>query len=311
MKIIYKNANWREGDSDTDILGIVEHTDFHEMLVPFYENGHAVSYISRKFNDYQHITIWEVVDVVFNGNTFEVSLIETVSPSSLAAIAEKRNQKINKLVSKYCLVEVDFGHKANLGGVGGIVGNNTWDVSTHLPAEMYKKRPCVVLDIDGSRIQVVPISTSVRTEADNFHVELTAPSFNKLHSRYRSKPSYILTTMIQTVSAYRVYPPKLATRKFAPSCNPYKLCSADKANLLKKLTLIYGHALVQENEALERRLDRLSTERGKLLESKAENDRNALRNKQYVTDLEEKIIEVGKQFDVSGSVEEVLKGLLS
>ncbi len=311
MNIVYKNAKWREGDSATDILGEVEHTNVHEMLIPFYENGHAVSYIARKFSDYQHITIWEVVNVVLNGGTVEVSLIGTESPLSLAAQAEKMNQRIHRLVSNFCLVEVDFGYKANLGGAGGIVGENTWDVSTHLPYEMYKKRPCVVLAIDGKRIQVVPLTSSERVTSDNSHVEVSASSFNGLHSRYKNKPSYILTKMIQTVSAFRVYPPKLDSGKFATNCQSYKLCSDDKNSLLKKLASIYSYALVQEHEKLEIRFARLSTERNKLLASKAESDHNALTKKKQVADLEEKIIDIGKQFDVSGGVENIIKSLLS
>lgn len=194
------------------------------------------------------MVIWEVVGVVYNGKTIEISLIGAASASSLADQAKKRNQSVNKLVSKYCLVEVDFGHKVNSGGIDGVIDVNKWDMSTHLPTEMYKKRPCVVLAIEGNCIQVVPLTTAEHATPDKYHVEVTASSFNNLHSRYKNKSSYLLTKMIQTVSAYRVYPPKLNSGKFASSCNPFKLCSADKTSLLKALASIYSYELVKEHE---------------------------------------------------------------
>ena len=279
MKIIYKNANWREGESSSDVLGVVEHTDHPEVLIPFQKNGHAASYIAKKFSGNHNTIIWEVVDVVLNGDIVEVLLVGMVSPSSLATQAEKVKQSVNRLVSNFCLVDVDFGHKASLASSGGIIGDNTWDISTHLPTEIYKKRPCVVLSVDGNRIQIVPLTTSERATQDNFHVEVSVSSFSGLSSHYKSKPSYILTKMIQTVSAFRVYPPKLETGKYPLNSKRYKLCSTDKTNLLKNLASIYSHVLVQEHEVLEMRLERLSTERRNLLEAKAESDRNALMQK--------------------------------
>ncbi|VAX00606.1 hypothetical protein MNBD_GAMMA22-3010 [hydrothermal vent metagenome] len=311
MKIIYKNANWRDGDSSSNVLGVVEHKNIPEVLIPFHKDDHASSFIAKKFIDNDSTIIWEVVDVVHTDVTIEVSLAGINSPTSLATQAKNMNRKVTSLVSPYCLVEVDFGHKTNLAGAAGITDVNTWDMSTHLPAEMYKKRPCVVLAIDGNRVQVIPISTSERAASDYFHIKLTMPSFNKLHSRYKSKPSYILTKMVQTVSAYRVYPPKLVNGKFAPNCNPNKLCSADKANLLKMLSSIYSKGLVEKNISLEKQIDRLNVERRSLLNTKVESERSALTQEKQLIDLKEKISKIGERYDILGDAHVILDDILS
>lgn len=296
---------WKQDDC---ALGEVKYTDFNEVLIPYHDENAAETFIIKSFSGDGNIS-WKVEGIQFAESEIDISLAEVKHTDSIGLMASKGSSSPNKIVTRFNIVEVDFGHKVSAIDSQGQLGQSVLCSASHLPSELYKKRPCIVLSVNGDRIQVMPLTTSPNS-GDPESMEVSKESFAKLHAKYTERTCRTLPRMIQTVSSYRVYPPMLKGNSFPVTCFAFKLCSDDKAEMKLRLARHYGSDVVADFEALKQSHSQLKHERGALLTTK-EDLRDAKKGlEDRMTRLLEIIGEVSKQYGLEGDPEDALKALL-
>lgn len=294
-------------DEDEEQLGKVSHSSFHKVLIPFFEENGPSSFIYRHFSG-NATTTWAVKDVSVEGSDVTIKLSDAGSSTSIGRMAEGNNKgNANRLITKYGVVEVDFGHKASVLSIGDQVPvNNTHCAGSHLPGELYKRRPCIVLSVSADRVQVMPLTTKDNAP-DPASIELSERSFSRLNGKYTSASCHTLPRMIQTVSSHRVYPPMLQNGTFPTKCSQYTLCSADKEALKASLASIYSSELEHSHEVLKIQLEQLRKEKASIF--------NALQSaKQKIaeyTAIDVLIAQMGEEYGAEGTSTDILQQFLS
>lgn len=298
----------RFSEKGGEALGEVKYSDFDEVLIPYYDENSAETFITKNFANDANIS-WKVENIQLSDAEIDISLVKVKQTDSIGLAATKGNATPNKVVGQFNIVEVDFGHKVSAVDSQGQLGRSVLCSGSHLPSELYKKRPCVVLSVNGDRIQVMPLTTSSNSN-DPESIEISEESFAKLHAKYTEKTCRTLPRMIQTVSSYRVYPPLLKDGSFPVRCFPYKLNSKDKSSLKEQLAKHFGAELIEDYEVLKRAEGQLRHERGALLKT---NDSL----KQSLSSLESRfskilflLDKVSEEYGLEGEPEEMLKALL-
>jgi hypothetical protein len=140
-------------------LGEVNYSDFDEVLIPFYDESAAETFITKNFSNDANIS-WKVEGIQYSAAEIDISLAKVKQTDSLGVAASKINASPNKVVGQFNIVEVDFGHKVSAVNPQGHLARSIMCSASHLPSELYKKRPCIVLSVNGDRIQVMPLTTS-------------------------------------------------------------------------------------------------------------------------------------------------------
>jgi uncharacterized protein YifN (PemK superfamily) len=301
MKVIFK-------DSDEQELGRIEHTSFGTILVPAFKEGAHDMFLKYKFLEHEETLVWQVLSVATDveKSTAEVVLRAAKSVLSVAEFAKSQVKKVDFYIKEFQIVEVDFGFYSNLFLQDGTVKANDLFNAALLPGEMHKRRPCITLKAKGNRIQVIPLSTVTPNEGDKLCIPISQNSFKGLASRYRMKNSYAVLNMIQTVSAYRVHPPRNMNKEFEHKYFLYKLNSSDKAILKQGLEEQYTQWSVAEKKILEKKRDNLSHEKMKLIGALDQLKAKDLENRERVKMLEEFVLSFGSEMGAGSSLEEIL-----
>lgn len=301
MKVIFK-------DTDEQELGKIEHISFGTILIPaFKEDAHDM-FLKYKFLGYEETLVWQVLSVVTNVEecTVEVVLRAAHSVSSVAEFAKEQVKKVEFYIKEFQIVEVDFGFYSSLFLHDGTLKPNDLFNSALLPGEMHKRRPCITLKAKGNRIQVIPLSTATPNDGDKLCIPISHESFRELASRYRSKNSYAILNMIQTVSAHRVHPPRNMNNKFEHKYHLYKLNSSDKTLLKQGLEEQYTQWSVAEKKSLEKAKNDLSHEKMKLIGTLDELKVKDVENQARVKMLEGFILTFGSDMGAGTSLDEIL-----
>ncbi|MDC5398344.1 type II toxin-antitoxin system PemK/MazF family toxin [Acinetobacter baumannii] len=123
----------------------------------------------------------------------------------------KRNKKsnhggINKLLFKGKLVEVEFGHYHSVFKLNNDIRSNKRYTSTLQHGEMHKRRLAIVVKVQGSMVQVVPITSSPASASDKSAFILEPSTLEKTVYYKENHDSWVICSMIQTVSASRILP---------------------------------------------------------------------------------------------------------
>lgn len=299
MRLIYLND---EGEQ----LGEVEHSSFHKLLVPFFSENGPRTYIYRHFSSTATYT-WSVRDLTVKDNVVTIQLSDAEISKSIGRMAEGNNgNNANRLIKQYGLVEVDFGHKSSVFSVGESLASNTRCADSHLPGELYKRRPCIVLSVSAERVQVMPLTTKGHS-SDPASIELSAQSFVRLNGKYTQLPCHTLPRMIQTVSSYRVFPPMLNNGTFPTQCSKYALCSSDKLSLKGSLASLYSADLENEFGLLTMQLDSLKKEKSSIFNAL----QDAKKELEGYEALDKLIAGIAEEYGAEGSSEDVLRQFLA
>jgi hypothetical protein len=205
-------------------------------------------------------------------HTVEITLEPHRPPKSIGLTRDQSGGGIHSYIAKLSIVEVDFGTEQNSISKNGVSKRNEWQTSGNLPGELYKKRPCVVVSIDGNNIEIIPLSTS--GQANDYDRILVSPqSFSKLHWRFSKDPSFALIRLKQTVSIYRVFPPLLPNSSFPKHCLALKIRKSDGKSIFDAVAMLHDSEKVKsliddfailkaENEALKTEIEITASEWG-------------------------------------------------
>ncbi|WP_028875600.1 hypothetical protein [Teredinibacter turnerae] len=289
MRVVYLG-------SDEKILGEIVHTNFSSILVPFFEEGAVNTYIYRKFSSSNH-EIWRIMEFGFNGEELKFKIQEagSLSPKSLGLLAREQNSSIKKIVANFNIVEADFGCRISKYESDGGVADNESCTASHMRSELYKRRPCIVINVGVDRIQLLPLTTkSGSIEAHS--MEVNEQSFSKLNKKYRVKTSRTLPNMIQSVSSFRVFPPMLADGKFPTCCFNYKLCETDRLELSNNLAAIFSSPLERKSKLDDIKIQRLEKEKSGLFRTNIELKDNL----SSYEELKSKVLALGVEMGCDG-----------
>ncbi len=260
MKVVYLK------EEDGSQLGQVEHTSFDRIMIPAKTEFYDI-YIKQVFaSEGKSKNTWRVVEVKPEGGVVTISLQESDSVTSVAEFAKAQSKSIAHYTKEFRIVEVDFGFHSNLISNDGSIGKNYHNSYSLLPGEMHKRRPCITLKTKGDQVQVIPLTSRVPNQSDKLSVPISSASFRKMAPRYSAKNSYALINMIQTVSAYRVHPPRGDNFNFEHNYHLYRLDVSDKNAVKEALSEQYSEQLVQDKRLGDAKNEQLSHERARLLD---------------------------------------------
>jgi len=152
---------------------------------------------------------------------------------------------INQLLHKGKIVEVEFGHYHSVYKINKSkkLGTNKRYKSTVQNGEMHKRRLAIVVKVQpDNMVQVVPItSKEPKSPSDKSNFKLEPKTLNE--SVYFSKEitSWVICSMIQTVSVTRILPLEKKRRYRQPHEHPrnnsytFKISNQDSLNLDRAL----------------------------------------------------------------------------
>jgi uncharacterized protein YifN (PemK superfamily) len=226
------------------VLGEITHTNISNIVTPYFEPNEPLSRIFQRFNG-QECDNWRVDKTNFTSATFDIYLSPEKPAKSIGCMAADNRKPVSALVSKFCLVDVEFSHKQDSIDSAGLKSGNTWKIQGHLTGELHKRRPCIVLSIEGDNLEVIPLST-VPGDDTHFRFELSGNTFNGCESSYSYDSSYAVTRLKQTISLYRAFPMRGRDGKYKLTCHGIKLNKGDKNKLLNGLTTQRGLDVIQE-----------------------------------------------------------------
>jgi len=305
MEIIFKTI---EEDEEVT-LGKVIHDSFVEILLPSFQPSGPKIVLRHIFQSRQGQECWTVNAIESNRNQVVVQVTPETNTQSLLDFAESQDLKnLSRIVRPYNIVEVDFGFYSNLYNSDGEERLNTSVSDKILPGEMHKRRPCIVLGVQGKCLQVIPLSTKEPKSNLSMCIEISESSFNGLASRYQEKRSYALLGMIQSVSAYRVFPPRNARLIYEHRYFRFKLTSLDKLKIKEALATQYNKDVISSLENQKRALESLQDERKRLLDSKVELENRTNKLNKECELLKSYIFKIKDSLGLDGdSIEEVIK----
>ncbi len=251
-------------DSSTgEALGEVERFSISEMIIP-HKGDHQV-FMNKHFIN-QASGYWEIAEIQTAQNSVQISLIESRSGalSHGAYVRSKNKKNYTAYLEQWDVVDVDFGHRSNLFDGSDLKENESF-FSSHLPGELHKRRPCIVLNVDRSIAQVIPLTTKETASDKDECIAIDEASFKNLAPRYRNQQSYGMTHMLLSVSAFRMFQPNDVNNKPLPYNRAQKVTSADRDKLRIALSSRFNPAAIKEETKLQKRVEDLSKERGILL----------------------------------------------
>lgn len=287
-------------------LGTVQRDNILEVLIPKYNDAHNV-FMSKRFNSYPDVVQWKVEYIFQYQSVINVFLKPvTDQPLSFSMHARKQSKKETFYLRPFFVVDVDFGFHSKVYNVDGEKGDNNNYSSTLLPGELYKRRPCIVLRAEGNTAQVIPLTTQRKSESDPKCISISEESFDKLSFRYRKKKSSALIHMIQTVSANRIFPPKLINGSYSRSYLDQKITNEDKEKIELALAELHSKKVIAEREILLRQLDNEKTQKFKVLALNKKLKEEILIENQNVKLLSEQLLKIGEYFDLGDNIDEIM-----
>lgn len=294
--------------TDDSTLGSIQHTDVMETLVPAYKEDSHDIFLKHLFSAKPDIDNWQIKKMDVEGQDVTIFLSEAESPSSVVHFAKSQYKPLNFYLVPYGIVEVDFGYHSDLFDIKGGRVRNTKNVASLLPGEMHKRRPCIILGVKDTSVQVIPLSTSTQAQNGNSSgsICLDSQSFENMAPRYTEKESFALLGMVQTVSAHRVFSPRNTNLKYEHKYHRYKLCATDREKIKTALAEQYNQNIITQMSNLSRQKINLEKEKTAILRAneriRGECSIVAQRNKE----LEAFILKVGKDMDLGESVDAIV-----
>lgn len=282
-----------ENDS---ILGLESYEDHTEVLIPDYVVDKHDVYLNKSFAK-ANTTVWKVLSIESDTANIKVKLLPKTAPKSLGETAFAQNRKPSAYIKpkKHQIVEVEFGFQKHLVSHEGNQGKNKKYTCALLPGDLYKKRPCIVVNIKGSRVKVIPM-TSDGNRKDPWQLQIHSSAFLGLAKRYSKKDSFALLDTVQTVSVYRVFPMRKSDGSFSNDFNKYSLTQNDSDDLESKIAELNSKHIVHESIRLKSRVG------NHLKEIKAERAKrrglseNLDKEKDVTASLEEKYLQLKNSF---------------
>lgn len=201
----------QEGEDSKQLLGAEQLDSIGETLIPDYsDGGHKVS-ITKFFNGIE-CHRWLVKDLVHDSaSETSVFLAAWKDSGNEEFLSQTRKAKRNVISSLQfgTLVEVDFGFIPKVKKSNGSVRTNKRYPDSIHHGEIHKRRLCVVVKADPSRVQVVPLtSKEPGSDGDLSICPISDQSLSTL-AGYSSSAvqSYAICRMIKTVAISRILPP--------------------------------------------------------------------------------------------------------
>lgn len=272
-------------------LGEETYTDIDEVIIPCFKADSHDMFLRKSFANKEN-RFWKIQSLNLENNTAEFCIEEHRQQICLAEYSAGQKKKIKQVVSKFNIVDVDFGFSSAVFSFAGDVSPNKKFTQNNLVGEMHKKRPCIVLGVEQTRLLVIPLTTDNTGLGQSKMIEISTGSFSNMSPHYTDKTSYALLDMMQNVSTYRVYAPVGHGQQLTNKYRSFKLNAKDKTALQEKLASDYAKDIVDEKQRLSIRVARLEQERSKLLKTNAslkeeskEKDRNVDKYQLLIDDL--------------------------
>jgi len=300
MELIFK-------DSDDNILGRVKHSDFLETLIPAFSPDAHDMFLKHVFASKPSVTNWQINRLEVKNGSVDIYLVEFDSPSSIVDFAKSQNKKASYYIKPYRIVEVDFGFYSDIFSRNGSIIENSRAGLGLLKGEMQKRRPCIVLEEKGNCVQVIPMSSKKIECADPLAIKISPESFTKMAPRYTENDSHALLGMIQTVSVFRVFPPRNENFKYEHKYNLYKLSETDKESIQKALSKQYSQSMNRRFNILDDRFKKLSQEKSRILDANNRIKAEYTSAKENNRQLESFIIKLGNDLGLGDSLEDILQ----
>jgi hypothetical protein len=200
-----------EEEAESQLLGVESYQGIKEKLIPDYSaQGHKVT-ITKFFEGYDdHRWLVKGLDHASITET-SIYLEPRVNnrQEEFLSQTKKSNRSVISKLQFGTLVEVEFGYiplvkKSN----GDVRGNKRYPDTVH-KGEMHKRRLCIIVKADSSRVQVVPITSQEPNSLGDLSIfEISSASLRSLIG-YKNPDilSYGICRMIKTVSVSRILPP--------------------------------------------------------------------------------------------------------
>tara|TARA_R110000765_G_scaffold425778_1_gene539570 strand:+ start:5112 stop:6122 length:1011 start_codon:yes stop_codon:yes gene_type:complete len=236
----------------TDELGREQSQGISEILFPdvnYVQNKHAIT-ITKMFAG-QQCHRWEVKSVDHpKANEIIIGLVPRIprQPEIYLSQTHKVKRSVISLLRKGTLVEVDYGYIPSVKKCSGDTKSNKRYPDVRQLGEMHKRRLAIVVKASGARVQIVPISSSEPPIGDRACFEMARSSLEKLtHYNDKSKRSFAVCSMIETVALTRILPPlakpvRKGGRQEPQRSDgyPHKLSNIDVQALDKALSVTVG-----------------------------------------------------------------------
>ncbi len=258
MKITFENDQGQ-------YLGSMTHDQFDQILVPNYTAEHPV-YVKKSFLNNSHTDTWKVVSKTVDNrnNEIKIQLKAEAKLLNLPSFISQQNKKPYHYLEEFGLVEVEFGfHRVVVGSNLNLESKNEIYTDNLIKGEMHKKRPCIILKNNSNTTQVIPITTSRRSDSVT-DIELELDQIDGIPDKFKNS-AHALLGMIQTVSHSRVYPIIDPRKKLHTRTHLFKLTANDREKIRAALATIYSKSLKLQYEQKVKDFDKLSNERAVLL----------------------------------------------
>ncbi|WP_122588805.1 type II toxin-antitoxin system PemK/MazF family toxin [Pseudomonas viridiflava] len=235
------------------LLGQEIFDDICEALIPRVDPN-SKAFLVKRFNGTQNYR-WDIESVsrVANSNapiTYEVivSQYPTAQPIVYLSTTQKKTlAPLNKIVKPYSLVEIEYGFFQDIIKENGDVTSNKRYTNTLQKGEMRKRRLGVVVKVNNSSLQVMPITADCTQAGGKNVIELGQGTLSQLDFYGGGKRSFALCDMVATVSANRIYPPAQAGTKIRSTSYKLKLNKSDRSSLIIAMIQSSGYSTYIED----------------------------------------------------------------
>lgn len=291
-------------------LAAIKYESFQHVLIPdFKPNKHSV-FLRQSFEDHEG-SLWKVDSLEIEDLSVNISVTQLCSPKSLGLFAQEQSKKPATILrtGQFQLVEVEFGCQQDRLDANNERMRNELNPLALMPGELHKKRPCIVVGCDDDKVQIIPL-TSKGCDTNPKQLAISNASFNGLSKRYTEKSSHALISMMQTVSAFRVYPMKNASGRYDHRYQSSKLDRADKAALQEKLGKLYASSTMHNLQNEQKRSLQLSQEKARLLDTLEKSKQSQTQLSLEHASLTSTLEQLAEFFDISWSSHEELQKLL-
>lgn len=212
-KIIVHYYKVGTSGQEPSLLGTEQFDGVEEVLLPEVRE-HKVFFVKKFSGELSYR--WVIEEVIpwmslAQQAYFEVYLSEVAGSRSeeyLAQTLKKLRAPANRRLGPGVLVEVDFGFTQSVGRGDGSLRTNKRYSDTLQHGEMRKRRLAVVVKAEKDTLQVVPVTSIHQPEGIKTVAKLSTATLSDL-SFYGSsgKDSWVLCSMVETVSTRRILPP--------------------------------------------------------------------------------------------------------
>ncbi|PYD08223.1 hypothetical protein DND58_24000 [Pseudomonas syringae pv. pisi] len=235
------------------LLGQEIFDDICEALIPRVDPN-SKAFLVKKFNGTQNYR-WDVESVnrVANSSapiTYEVILSQYSAAQPIVYLSttqRKTSASLNKIVKPYSLVEIEYGFFQDIIKENGDVRSNKRYTNTLQKGEMRKRRLGVVVKVNNSSLQVIPVTADSTQAGGKNVIELGQGTLSQLDFYGGGKRSFALCDMVATVSPNRIYPPAQAGTKIRNTSYKLKLSKSDRSSLIIAMIQSSGYSTYIED----------------------------------------------------------------